>query len=497
VRTAKLVGAWIAFQALMASPMLLLNAQEARPLTGSVQLSPSPQPLPAGAVVDAPVKLCRPKEEEVFRCDTRIPGSCDKMTKIKDGCDALVATTTDSEGRFAIALPELSADTSYFLRVTYPARGSLNVQLGTGANVQEWNKEQTISLGELDFDGGTPASIPISPKPPTAPLPPPPEKGTKRVLFATDRLVEVGATQTVVTNKRDLTEKVTFGTCDVFVDAQADFHAGLLSVIYERDSEKYFSVKTISTTPKTMFDSELANEIKGDPNHDALLFVHGYNVSFDEACRRAAQIAYDIKFQGPVLLYSWPSAHRLFGYVPDTAAEEWSRKHFNRFLTQVLDQKGLGRLHIIAHSMGNRIVMNALFTNVINAQEKEHLGEVVLAAPDVDRALFDQYQGFDQITSKRFTLYASNHDQALRISKWLHAGPRAGDTNPVIDMKKGMDSVDASSVDTSLLGHSYIGDSRPVLEDLANLISTNRSPLNRFGVSPQGQPPGAWWKLKP
>lgn len=35
--------------------------------------------------------------------------------------------------------------------------------------------------------------------------------------------------------------------------------------------------------------------------------MHGFNVKFEEAVLRAAQIKYDLKFAGEVVLFSWPA----------------------------------------------------------------------------------------------------------------------------------------------------------------------------------------------
>jgi esterase/lipase superfamily enzyme len=35
--------------------------------------------------------------------------------------------------------------------------------------------------------------------------------------------------------------------------------------------------------------------------------VHGYNVSFDDAALRTAQLAYDLTFDCPAAFFSWPS----------------------------------------------------------------------------------------------------------------------------------------------------------------------------------------------
>ncbi len=57
---------------------------------------------------------------------------------------------------------------------------------------------------------------------------------------------------------------------------------------------------------------------------DVLVFVPGYNVSFVNAVRRTAQLAYDLDFGGVPVLYSWPSAGSAAAYVADGAAADFS-----------------------------------------------------------------------------------------------------------------------------------------------------------------------------
>src|SRR2546427_2842571 len=44
---------------------------------------------------------------------------------------------------------------------------------------------------------------------------------------------------------------------------------------------------------------------------NAFIFIHGFNVTFEDACRRTAQLAYDLKFSGAPLMWSWPSDGKL------------------------------------------------------------------------------------------------------------------------------------------------------------------------------------------
>jgi esterase/lipase superfamily enzyme len=48
---------------------------------------------------------------------------------------------------------------------------------------------------------------------------------------------------------------------------------------------------------------EATNAGKQADTPEALVFVHGYNVNFNDAVRRAAQIAYDLEFAGIPMVY--------------------------------------------------------------------------------------------------------------------------------------------------------------------------------------------------
>ena len=46
-------------------------------------------------------------------------------------------------------------------------------------------------------------------------------------------------------------------------------------------------------------------------------------------------------------------------------------------------------------------------------------------------------------------------------------------------MTKELDTVDASGIDTALLGHSYYGDCLPILNDVRKLVSLDLPPKER------------------
>jgi esterase/lipase superfamily enzyme len=414
-------------------------------------------------------------------------------------CSILITTLTDEDGRFVFALPPLDAGRAYSLKITFVPSCTISRELGTGSSEKQWLKEQVVEYLELDCQPSLREAWdhPQSPGPPDPYQPDPGKKKIEEVLFGTDRSVETVQPSIVVRNTNSANDTLTYGTCRVAIDTEERTVDGLTRFLSDRDANPYYAVQEIKAFSWQGFESQLQSALHGSSSHDALLFVHGYNTSFDEACRRAAQLAYETKFNGIILLYSWPSHNSWLKYAADEEMVEWSQPHFNGFLKNILSLKGIQKVTIVAHSMGNRLILRALCSDLLSKGESRQIGEVVLAAPDVNRLVFEQYRAYRSITNKQVTLYASDHDQALRLSKWFHSYIRAGDARPSIEIVDGVESIDASEVDTSFLGHSYIGESRSVLADLASLISSDTEPDKRFGLRGFGRNPNRWWAIEP
>ncbi|MCX7315890.1 MAG: alpha/beta hydrolase, partial [Hyphomicrobiales bacterium] len=67
------------------------------------------------------------------------------------------------------------------------------------------------------------------------------------------------------------------------------------------------------------FRTVLATTLSGrvGVSRDVLIFVHGFNTSYDEARYRLAQVVEDAQFSGVPVLFTWPSQRDLFAYVTD------------------------------------------------------------------------------------------------------------------------------------------------------------------------------------
>lgn len=223
--------------------------------------------------------------------------------------------------------------------------------------------------------------------------------------------------------------------------------------------------------------SSIKSEIKESDETNHLLFIHGFNSSFSDAILRAAQIGFDLGIDGATMAFSWPSRKLLpfiTRYVGDGEIISGSEAALRTMIEQVSTLNG--KLHIIAHSMGNRALTGTwekLF-KLIAESESLRVGQVVFAAPDVVQYAFRSKTESIHDFCERATVYANRHDYALGLSRFLSRTPRAGVLPPVMHL----DKIDLIEVpfNLALFGHTYFAKLIPMLEDLAALIESNIDP---------------------
>jgi esterase/lipase superfamily enzyme len=68
--------------------------------------------------------------------------------------------------------------------------------------------------------------------------------------------------------------------------------------------------------------------------------VHGFNVSFDDALFRAAQMTFDTGFDGVPFVYSWPSIAGLSGYILDRTRAQSAEDYLRSFIELIEKQSG-------------------------------------------------------------------------------------------------------------------------------------------------------------
>jgi esterase/lipase superfamily enzyme len=229
--------------------------------------------------------------------------------------------------------------------------------------------------------------------------------------------------------------------------------------------------------------------------NEVLVFVHGYNVSFEDATRRMAQLTYDLDFQGLPVLYSWPTEGSGAKYKIDEGNVRWTEPHFMAFLKTVLTEFGADTVHVIAHSMGSRVLAETIgsIEPASLPASASKLREIIFAAPDFDAQTFGELAETFADRKERFTVYAASSDLPLRLSGFIHKYGRAGRSPVVV---KTMDIIDASNVNTKFLGHSYFGDERTLIGDLHSLIRNNLPPEMRAGLERVPYKTHHYWRFR-
>ena len=336
---------------------------------------------------------------------------------------------------------------------------------------------------QLEQQQRQPPPPPLPPRTEQEPSLPPGVKGVREVFFATDR--RALGDDVTFGNEASPQESISYGR--VFVSIPERHEIGslerpwqFLSIAFPEDAQHHIVITTRRLYSADEFFTGVGNAINVSPEKSAFVFVHGFNVSFDEAVLRTGQLAWDLKFKGPVVAFSWPSAHRTLGYVRDIDLADWTMPHLESFLRELRRRTGAHTVHLIAHSMGSRVMTRALerLAHFQDGGSTPHFQELVLAAPDINQTVFQQLAKSLQQTADRVTIYSSRRDIALWCSAFLrreNARVGAGIKPPFPNF----DVIDATAVRSSLLGHSYFADSVNVLNDLALLLRERLGPDKR------------------
>jgi esterase/lipase superfamily enzyme len=268
------------------------------------------------------------------------------------------------------------------------------------------------------------------------------------------------------------------------------YHLPFTSIVLYREREdpnRHFTLKEVRALTEADFLALVRERLRASQSYKdhAVVFVHGFNTSFDNALFRTAQIAYDLEFDGAPFLYSWPSSGQvgLQDYSYDRESSGQAEPYLRRFLELVTRQTGAKSVSLIAHSMGSQLLLAVLRDIKRTAPAGIVVSEVILAAPDVDRDTFEFLAKEIKGVSRGVTLLAASNDRALEISRQFWGGvPRAGDVpaaGPVI--VPGVDTIDITATSTSVfsLNHSVYAEQPVLLGDIRTLIRIGERPLGK------------------
>ena len=299
-------------------------------------------------------------------------------------------------------------------------------------------------------------------------------------------------------------DKVNYGTCEVVIPKRRNVgslgSSSWWRLIKWNDDRIKLDNNSIELMDPMSYWGTLKQTIADldvEEKH-ALVFIHGYNVSFGDAARRTAQIAVDLPLHGPSAFFSWPSKARLFGYLADEATIKYTTNYLAQFLTDFVRESGAQRIHLIAHSMGNRGLLNSIEQVVQKVNQEQPFDQIFLAAPDVDVDVFGQKSKVYQRAAKQVTLYVSRRDKAVWLSRLIHDQHRLGyySNNEPPRIFPSIDTIRVKSdFDLFDLGHGYVASEDNVLADMHQAIQFGAKPSERRRLTEKEHNGNAFWEL--
>lgn len=262
----------------------------------------------------------------------------------------------------------------------------------------------------------------------------------------------------------------------------------------EEDDTLHLS--TLTEAAEDEFWERLAAAVGSrEGDRHAVLYIHGFRTTFRKAALGAARLRVDLDLDAEVAFFSWPSLGHIPGYPADEATIEASELRIGEFLVDFAARTGADKVHVVAHSMGNRALLKAVDRIAGRAADAlaGRLDQVILAAPDVDSDVFRDFSPAYAKVASRTTLYVSAHDRPLGTSGFVHAYPRAGYAPP-ITICPGIDTIDVSDLDLGFVGHGYFLDSVDVMSDMSTLMVHGSAPSDRR-LNELSDPRGAYWRF--
>jgi esterase/lipase superfamily enzyme len=208
---------------------------------------------------------------------------------------------------------------------------------------------------------------------------------------------------------------------------------------------------------------------------DVLIYVHGFKQTFETAALDAAHLADGIRFRGQTMVFSWPSKGGLFDYAYDRESAMWSRDDFERVLQSVVATPSVGRVHIVAHSMGTMLTLESL--RQLYARDgdtvADKIGAVVFASPDIDMDVFSSAINRIGPLARKITVVTATNDRALALSGRIAGGmTRVGAAEKAAIERLGVRVIDASEAGWGVINHDLFLSNAEVQRVIRRSIDT-------------------------
>lgn len=280
------------------------------------------------------------------------------------------------------------------------------------------------------------------------------------ILFATDRRpAGEGDSESHYTTERGFLLRVGSAKIDFAPGGMTWEEARRVSLLKNR-SESYplrvrevdeYGVLSASINPLTVgrdgvtaegaaattqrFTREINAKLASSKRKDVYVYVHGYKVIFENPVLVSAELWHFLGYEGVFIAFAWPSTPSRWAYFSDAETASLAAHNLRALLEYLAAETEVERIHVIGYSQGTRVVAEAVHSLALkyHGQDPElirqrlRIGSVILVGSDIDRHIFSAYM-IDGLLNvpRRFSVYVSEKDKALGLSRYLLGRERLG-----------------------------------------------------------------------
>ena len=339
------------------------------------------------------------------------------------------------------------------------------------------------------------------------------EQGTYRFFFATNRADSGSDAPMLERFGAERAEALKYGYFDTRIEPNLGLGMLINPTQWFQDEE--IRIETVQPLERTDFVAELSDQVEASPRGSLLVVVHGFRERFPSALRKTAFIGHVLDINSPVLLFDWPgnqgSSPR--GYLRAREVAEASGAELAATLRLVIDEIDPDRLWLFANSLGAQVVADAfgiLYQDQSFADAEVEFEDVVLTAPDVDHAAFDErFKDEVLALADKLTVYVSSNDRALVLSRIINRSPRRGESTLSPDQleeairiaeliepgEDHMDLIDVTPVNRTRNFHSFSLETPEFFDDLYLRLANSEVPDSRLLYQIKTEDGEVYWVL--
>jgi len=360
-----------------------------------------------------------------------------------------------------------------------------------------------------------PTPVPVQAEPPLTTVAPPPSADFElpcqkplgkiqpvTLYYATNR-GRTGSTQAESFYGYSNANALHFGILNVTIPPDhkcGKVESSFTEVIVAPNPNNVMVLKEVRPLQPNAYFASIQQKVASSRRREIFVFIHGFNNSFKDAALRAAELTFDLGFEGAPILFSWPAkgggVTGVVAYRDDRRRARESGIQLRIFLHMLATRTGAEEIHVIVHSMGNYVLQNALSRDgepwpIPALAPKLH--EVVLAAADLGedevRVLAQALRRPDS-ARPHVTLYTSANDNALKASNTWNGRVPIGLIAGTVPAVAGVDVIDATALKCNFLAHSCFAEDPFSLLEMRALITQQWAAAKRAWIAAKD---GHWY----